>query len=73
MNDDVAGGIDPLYDNVGRIVNVTLAERSFKAKLVSIIGQGIDAELWFERTDGERWAIKRRTVLSLNLVKGKVI
>ncbi len=68
---DVVDGIDPVYELIGKIIIVRLNKRSFSAKLIRVIGSGDDQELWFQRSDGICWMVKRSAIRGISPIRGR--
>ncbi len=59
---------DPIYNYIGRIVQVRHNDRQYSAKLIAIKGD----ELWLEAKNKQRWMVNRRVLQYLGLVGNQV-
>lgn len=60
--------IDPIFDYIGKIVQVCHSNRKYQAKLIAINGN----EVWLEAKNKQRWMVSRSILEYLGLVGNQV-
>jgi hypothetical protein len=60
--------IDPIFDYIGKIVQVCHSNRKYQAKLIAINGN----EVWLESKNKQRWMVSRSILEYLGLVGNQV-
>jgi hypothetical protein len=60
--------IDPIFDYIGKIVQIRHNDRQYSAKLIAIKGD----ELWLEAKNKQRWMVSRSVLQYLGLVGNQV-
>lgn len=55
---------DPIFDYIGKIVQVCHSGRKYHAKLIAINGD----EVWLEGRDKQRWMVSRKILEYIGLV-----
>jgi len=55
---------DPIFDYIGKIVQVCHSGRKYHAKLIAINGD----EVWLESRDKQRWMVSRKILEYIGLV-----
>jgi hypothetical protein len=59
---------DPIYNYIGRIVQIRHNHRQYSAKLIAIKGN----ELWLEAKNKQRWMVSRTVLEYIGLVGNQV-